>query len=180
MAASSPARRSTSMAARTITDLQLTAVEGASYKVKISPVDEDDFRREDRNPPSPGAKADARPVSRRQPNHRVGPVIRAKRVKQVLTTAPDRGVVMRSSARTAPRDYLNAFSGIADTGNHRARRSSRVLWRRFRGRRRYPRERSPSLRTTGEWQPPLTLPNEVCDPIGDVVLDELVERVLSP
>src|ERR1700732_2849400 len=29
------------------------------------------------------------------------------------------GIVTRSSARTAPRDYLNAFSGIADTGNHR-------------------------------------------------------------
>src|SRR5271166_2282143 len=78
------------------------------------------FRKEGRNPPTPGAKADARPVSRRQPNHRVGPVIRAKRLKQVLPTAPDRGIVTRSSARTAPRDYLNAFSGIADTGNHRA------------------------------------------------------------
>ena len=64
-------------------------------------------------------------------------------MKQVLPTAPDRGIVTRSSARTAPRDYLNAFSGIADTGNHRARRSSRVLWRRFRGRRRRHRDPAP-------------------------------------
>ena len=28
-------------------------------------------------------------------------------------------------------------------------------------------------------KPPLTLPNEVRDPIGDVVLDELVKRVLT-
>jgi hypothetical protein len=28
-------------------------------------------------------------------------------------------------------------------------------------------------------KPPLTLPNEIRDPIGDVVLDELVERVLT-
>ena len=28
-------------------------------------------------------------------------------------------------------------------------------------------------------KPPLTLPNEVRDPIGDVVLDELVQRILA-